>query len=220
MPARSNFNSNAIRRKADAAIARGVLNVMLRLQNELLVTLSQRGTGRIYSISKSGDKRAQGLFEPGSMEGMTKDMRLGIGPITPEQSRQLVRNRANIARYRGFRADAATIDALMTKKRGGRFRNLRAAGFHQASAIGRPPAPDTGNLRKTTQGRNRLTRLTRSTKVGYRLSVGANYAKPLEYGTRKMGPRPFVRPSLDKIRPIGPGVIANSLRLAGFRIKR
>lgn len=70
---------------------------------------------------------------------------------------------------------------------------------HQASAPGSPPAVDTGRLRDTI---SHVTRRDRNGLVAH-VGSGANPAIPgtktaafLELGTRRMAPRPFLRPSL------------------------
>jgi len=64
---------------------------------------------------------------------------------------------------------------------------------HRASAAGEPPASDTG----------RLVGSIRADIAGKEASVSANtvYAAPLEFGTSKMKPRPFMIPALEAERP-------------------
>jgi HK97 gp10 family phage protein len=64
---------------------------------------------------------------------------------------------------------------------------------HTASAPGEAPATDTG----------RLVSSLAADINGLRAEVSANteYAAPLEFGTRKMEPRPFLFPALEKERP-------------------
>lgn len=65
---------------------------------------------------------------------------------------------------------------------------------HQASAPGEAPASDTGTL---------IGSIYHEAENDLRYAVGsrADYAPWLEFGTRKMGARPFFRPALEKIRP-------------------
>lgn len=66
--------------------------------------------------------------------------------------------------------------------------------WHRASAPGEAPATDYGNLvrniRATFEDDN-LTGIVNS---------GAEYSKALEFGTRRMEPRPFMRVSLESQR--------------------
>ena len=59
--------------------------------------------------------------------------------------------------------------------------------LHRASAPGAPPAPDTGDLRRSTF----------MEESGNRILVGVQmaYARFLEFGTEHMQPRPFMRPA-------------------------
>lgn len=68
----------------------------------------------------------------------------------------------------------------------------RMYGTHRASAPGEPPAVETGHLRQSVQ----------YTHEGgdHRVGTDAPYAPPLEYGTSKMAPRPFMRPGLEAAR--------------------
>ena len=68
-------------------------------------------------------------------------------------------------------------------------RGGRVYGSHKASAPGEPPATDTGNLINSIQ----------TIEIGkdhMRVHVGAEYGHMLEYGTRKMAPRPYFRPAV------------------------
>jgi hypothetical protein len=110
---------------------------------------------------------------------------------------------------------AANRRALLKRPRGGAVRNLRDAGVHQASAPGDPPAPDTGNLRKTIQ-LAKPQRVREATRIGWRIGIAAVYARALEYGYRRLLPRPYVKPVLDQMRTLAPRMIRNRLRLNGF----
>lgn len=82
-------------------------------------------------------------------------------------------------------------------------RNLRAQGYHQASAPGFPPAVNTNRLRASF-----ISDQLGTWKYGYAyikqaakrtaLNFGSRvfYAPMLEFGTSKMQPRPYLRPSL------------------------
>lgn len=64
---------------------------------------------------------------------------------------------------------------------------------HQASAPGDPPAVDTGDLRSRIG--------VQKIKPGhYRVGTNLIYAPWLEFGTRRMKARPFMRPALEKVR--------------------
>lgn len=76
---------------------------------------------------------------------------------------------------------------------------------NRASAPGEPPAPDTGHLRNSID-----YQLTSETTA--RVGTNLEYAAPLEMGTIRIAPRPFMRPSFHKAAPqMGP-VVASELR--------
>jgi hypothetical protein len=64
-------------------------------------------------------------------------------------------------------------------------------GAHQASAPGEAPAVDTGNLKCSID-----TEMTSKTTAV--VAVGAEYGAHLEYGTRKMAMRPYLRPAVER----------------------
>lgn len=74
---------------------------------------------------------------------------------------------------------------------------------HVASAPGQPPAPDTGNLRRNWREQSFIqgNGLGRGLDVKLRITSDVPYSKFLEFGTRKMAPRPFVERIKTKSRP-------------------
>lgn len=68
--------------------------------------------------------------------------------------------------------------------------------LHRASRPGSPPAVDTGRLRASYTWR------VGEDAQGPYVEIGTNvlYAPFLEFGTRKMAPRPHLRPSVNAIR--------------------
>ena len=110
-------------------------------------------------------------------------------------------------------------DIQMSMREGSGREYVRKGVVHRASASGEPPAVDTGRLRASISvnwsdsGSDRATVASpavSSDGVGqpsreggeFRVVVGTNvsYALPLETGTPRMSPRPFIRPSFDRIR--------------------
>lgn len=65
--------------------------------------------------------------------------------------------------------------------------------FHRASAPGEPPASDTGNLVRNIGVIFADQGLT--ARVGVLSLSRVPYARALEFGTRRMRPRPFIRPT-------------------------
>ena len=66
----------------------------------------------------------------------------------------------------------------------------RLYGRHQASAPGQAPATDTGRLVNSIRVDHTPGSLTAS------VVCGAAYGRSLEFGTRRIAPRPFLRPPL------------------------
>jgi len=81
------------------------------------------------------------------------------------------------------------VEAIMRGQKSGRM-----YGNHRASAPGEAPATDTGAL-------VRSIRVEHTPGTGTaRVVVGAEYAAKLEFGTRTIAPRPFLRPAVAKTR--------------------
>jgi len=87
----------------------------------------------------------------------------------------------------GIRNEAVSL-ILNTTKSGRVYR--RRGTEHQASAPGEPPASDTGTLVNSIETSYDFKALSGS------VVVRAAHGPPLEFGTRKMAARPFMRPAL------------------------
>lgn len=68
---------------------------------------------------------------------------------------------------------------------------IRRGRSHQASAPGEAPAVDTGFLINSIQTDARETEAT--------ITIGAEYAEGLEFGTDDIAARPFVQPAIDSV---------------------
>lgn len=91
----------------------------------------------------------------------------------------------------------------MSYSRGGRA--------HVASAPGEAPAIDTGNLTNSLQVK-RLSATQQSAESA--CFTNAEYAAMLEYGTRRMAGRPFLRPAMDEGKAEIEAVIVVTLQRA------
>jgi HK97 gp10 family phage protein len=80
--------------------------------------------------------------------------------------------------------------------------------IHQASATGEAPANDTGHLM------NSINVTTDNSKVLATVTVKADYGLALEFGTRDMGERPFLRPSIEENKHLLPGGIKNAFAIS------
>lgn len=63
---------------------------------------------------------------------------------------------------------------------------------HQSSSPGQAPANSTGQLVRSIK--------VKKVDKGHEVTIDAEYAKLLEYGTSKMRPRPFILPALMKVK--------------------
>jgi hypothetical protein len=82
------------------------------------------------------------------------------------------------------------VQLITTGPRSGRTYRRRGV-THQASAPGEPPASDSGNLVNA----RRIDLITE--RYAARLTFTSVYAPHLQFGTRKMAPRPFADVALN-----------------------
>jgi hypothetical protein len=114
---------------------------------------------------------------------------------------QMVLNDANVSIARGTKSG----------------RTYRRRGIeHQASAPGEPPATDTGALIASGRADAVVDGATVEAVVDYR----APYAVHLEYGTRKMLPRPFLNPAIERNRARIGALIARAIATATAQFAR
>ena len=131
---------------------------------------------------------------------------LNITVVVPDLSQLTTGVRTRVDKAVAEAAEAAANDAKhsMAMSKSGTIYKRRGIS-HVASAPGEPPAIDTGQL----IGSVRVTRLE-----AMRWAVGTNteYAAHLEYGTRKMAARPFLRPAAERARPVFMAKVLEALR--------
>lgn len=85
----------------------------------------------------------------------------------------------------------------------------RGSVTHQASAPGEPPASDTGELV------NSIKTEYDEAKLSGTVVVRSPHGPHLEYGTRNMEPRPFLRPALANRRKASADIIKQELAKVG-----
>ena len=91
--------------------------------------------------------------------------------------------------------NTAVDNILRGAKSGETYIKYNPRRTHKASASGQFPASDTGFL-----ANNIITNMQGNGLEGEVISQ-AEYSQYLEYGTSKMGARPFMQPSLEQNRP-------------------
>lgn len=101
----------------------------------------------------------------------------------------------------GTSKDDPRADRFIRAPQGHAFPARKRPTPHQASAPGQPPATDTGALVASV-----LSEPTEDRK-GFRLVVRRVIAIWLEFGTRFMLPRPFIRPAGDRAAKQGLAII-------------
>ncbi len=79
---------------------------------------------------------------------------------------------------------------------------------HQASAPGEAPANDYGFLA------NKINADIDFENMVANLHSSAPYSASLEYGTRHMAARPFLRPAVDRIKPQAEGILVAYIKAA------
>lgn len=117
------------------------------------------------------------------------------------------------------RAGLGRLYKVAIGRKGGRI--LRNRGYHRASLAGQPPAVMTNRLRASwgveTVGTNRdgFAYVFEDGRAVV-LKFGSNvfYAPYLEFGTRRMKPRPYIKPTLPAIASVSERFIAIGLRRA------
>ena len=92
------------------------------------------------------------------------------------------------------------IESIQRGQKTGREYKIRSV-THTASAPGEAPANMTGNLVRSI----RVEHFPGSGTA--RVAVAASYARELEFGTKKIAPRPFLRPSIAKVKAEMPDLI-------------
>lgn len=93
-------------------------------------------------------------------------------------------------------------------------RGLRGIGIHRASRPGDPPAVDTGTLLRNILSGIDVSRLNQPQPTA-RVGTNLVYAPGLEYGTGRVAPRPYFRPSMPKARQRVASVFRTALARLG-----
>lgn len=86
------------------------------------------------------------------------------------------------------------VKGILAGNKSGRVYTRRGV-THQASAVGEYPASDTGFLASN------IHVVKDSNGLGGAVESRAEYSQFLEFGTTKMGARPFMQPSVEQVRP-------------------
>lgn len=106
-------------------------------------------------------------------------------------------------------AEGVRRQAILLIQKGSKTGQIynRQGRFHQASAPGEAPASDTGNLVRSLRVDS-----SRSAELFVTVAADARYAFFLEFGTRAMSERPFLRPALAQRRRFIESAVARDVR--------
>jgi len=88
------------------------------------------------------------------------------------------------------------LETLSGSRTGRRYKVPGTQRFYTASAPGEPPAQATGGLR----GSIKTTVSSEDKKVVGRVGTDLEYGKELEFGSRGVAPRPWLKPSFEKAK--------------------
>jgi len=105
----------------------------------------------------------------------------GIAEVLKEELKELAIQVQNVA-----------VKSIAKKSKGRIYR--RGNKFHVASKPGDPPNTDEGRLIDSIQ-----IDVDAINRFEVRVGTNVEYARRLEFGTRKVKPRPFLRPALKKV---------------------
>jgi hypothetical protein len=83
---------------------------------------------------------------------------------------------------------------------------------YRSSAPGRPPAVQTGHLRRSWQT-GQPKRLTAARRLGWSIGSNLRYAAALEFGTARIFSRPYLRPSIREISETLGQTMQNAIRI-------
>ena len=154
-----------------ASVERAVARSGVKLQRAIKQELSKPGTGRFYARRNS--TRAVSMGRERFFE------------LSKESVQSIVLK------------DADRVLNRLEQGKKAKVKNLRQLGIHRASSPGRPPAVDTGTLRRSIQ-----SDVSKLKQRNPRVRVGTNlmYAPGLEYGTKRVARRPYMRVTARRMR--------------------
>jgi HK97 gp10 family phage protein len=146
-------------------------------------------------------------LEDGARRAALEALRAGV---------MMIANDAKLSVARGAKSGRIYTHYFRTGSNGGVFPVERRSVPHQASAPGEAPATDTGRLLNSISSDaaiegNRLVAFVRAATV---------YARYLEYGTRKIAPRPFLVPAVERNRTRVEGLVRIAYQTAAGQFAR
>ena len=136
-------------------------------------------------------------IDTASINSAGRTIPLKVSGITTELNRKVL--------SRGVRAvneiRNAELEVLKGQRSGRVYRKYPYRSTYTASAPGEAPARRTGNLRLHWNGTVESRKTSSGFEVTAVLESQEKYSVYLEYGTRRMAPRPFHDRIIEKARP-------------------
>lgn len=122
--------------------------------------------------------------------------------VSPDLSRAIAEQGSPIIRAMSLGL-VSEMKRLMSLPKTGRSYRRGRFGIHVASAPGEAPAVDNGILTNSINSQM-------ATPTEAIVSINAEYAAYLEYGTRFMRRRPFVEPAIEKVQTQFSGILGQA----------
>ena len=191
MPIRRDKNWTQARAQMATIVRQAVGAGAVTMENTIVNKLSTPGRGRYYV-----------------RKGLTSNKILRQANFIGELDKGTV--------FTILRREFLRVKSAKARGRNVRMRNMGDLGIHRASKFPDPPAANTGHLRQSIGiDVSRLNQPQPTARIGTKTSVKVPYAKWLEYGTRKMAPRKFMKPSVKDARPDILNIFRTMLRRIG-----
>ena len=127
-----------------------------------------------------------------------------VKSIDPKYRETIQKYEKELSRIVKFGINDVRNIALQNISNGAKSGTVRSDG-HKQSAVGEYPATDTGYLISNIN-------VIFETSLSGRVESNADYSSHLEFGTSKMGARPFLQPSLEETRPKIKRMVNNIVR--------
>lgn len=109
------------------------------------------------------------------------------------------------AKSRGFRAArelrTAALDVLRGKRSGRVYKRPYSSAHYTASAPGEPPAARTNTLRRSWRPLLAVQKTAGKLEICPAIRTEEKYAPMLQDGTKRIKPRPYKEPIIEKARP-------------------
>ena len=111
----------------------------------------------------------------------------------PQVMKTILAGVSNNLNYAVDLVNASVVDSMLNEQKTGRMYKDKVVGWYQASAPGQAPAVRRANLLASL---DRTVPMIKGNRMHIYYGSDLRYAKFLEFGTRKMAPRPYLSRAL------------------------